>query len=58
MCNSAFLYKLKIIRHSLLHIAQIDRTRNISDVRKPEGCPVCIVDDRSEATKARELSKN
>jgi len=58
MSNTAFLNKLKIIRHSLLHIPQIDRIRNISDVRKPEGCPVCIVDDRSEATKARELSKN
>ena len=58
MCNTAFLYKLKIIRHSLLHIAQIDRTRNISDVRKPEGCPVCIVDDNSEAVKAREAGEH
>ena len=58
MCNTAFLNNLKIIRHPLLHIAQIDRKRNVSDVRKPEGCPVCIVDDNSELIKAREASKS
>jgi hypothetical protein len=57
MCNTAFLHKLKIIRHPLLHITQIDRIRNISDVRKPEGCPVCIIDDNSEAVKAREAGE-
>ena len=56
MSNTALLHQLNIIRHSLLHISQIDRIRNISDVRKPEGCPVCIVDDNSESVKAREAN--
>jgi len=53
MSNVAFMHSLKIIRDLRLHMPQVDRVLNISDVRKPEGCPACVVDDKDEAMAAR-----
>jgi GR25 family glycosyltransferase involved in LPS biosynthesis len=53
MNNVAFLRGMSIVRDIRLHLPQIDRILNISDVRKPEGCPACHVDDKEEAIEAR-----
>jgi GR25 family glycosyltransferase involved in LPS biosynthesis len=53
MNNVAFLRGLSIVRDIRLHLPQMDRILNISDVRKPEGCPACHVDDKEEAIEAR-----
>jgi glycosyl transferase family 25 len=53
MNNVAFLRGLIIIRDIRLHLPQVDRVLNISDVRKPEGCPTCLIDDKQEAMDAR-----
>ena len=53
MSNVAFIYGLNIIRDVRLHLSQMDRVKNISDVRKPTGCPTCIVDDKEQAVQAR-----
>jgi len=53
MNNVAFLRGLVIVRDVRLHLPQMDRILNISDVRKPEGCPTCSIDDKEEAMEAR-----
>lgn len=53
MSNVAFLRGLNIVRDIRLHLPQMDRVLNISDVRKPEGCIACNVDDKEEAIEAR-----
>lgn len=53
MNNVAFLKNLIIIRDIRLHLPQVDRILNISDVRKPEGCIACNVDDKEDAMEAR-----
>jgi len=53
MSNVAFLRGLSIVRDVRLHLPQVDRILNISDVRKPEGCPACHLDDKEEAIEAR-----
>jgi GR25 family glycosyltransferase involved in LPS biosynthesis len=53
MNNVAFLRGLIIVRDIRLHLPQVDRVLNISDVRKPEGCPTCNIDDKQEAMEAR-----
>ena len=53
MNNVAFLRGLIIVRDIRLHLPQVDRVLNISDVRKPEGCPTCNIDDKHEAMEAR-----
>jgi GR25 family glycosyltransferase involved in LPS biosynthesis len=53
MSNVAFIHGLKIIRDLRLHLPQMDRVLNISDVRKPDGCPACSLDDKDEAMAAR-----
>jgi len=58
MSNVAFIHGLKIIRDVRLHMPQMDRVLTISDVRKPEGCPTCLVDDNDTAIHARRLNRN
>jgi glycosyl transferase, family 25 len=53
MSNVAFIKGLKIIRDVRFHMPQADRILNISDVRKPDGCPACHVDDNDQANEAR-----
>jgi hypothetical protein len=53
MNNVAFLKGLSIVRDIRLHLPQMDRILNISDVRKPEGCVACNVDDKDVAIEAR-----
>jgi len=53
MSNVAFLKGLSIVRDIRLHLPQMNRILNISDVRKPEGCPACNVDDKEQAIEAR-----
>ena len=53
MCNVSFLRNLSIVRDIRLHLPQMNRILSISDVRKPEGCPACNVDDKEEAIEAR-----
>jgi len=53
MNNVAFLRGLTIVRDIRLHLPQMDRILNISDVRKPEGCIACGVDDKDDAMEAR-----
>ena len=53
MSNVAFIHGLTIIRDLRLHLPQMDRVLNISDVRKPDGCPACSLDDKDEAMAAR-----
>ena len=53
MSNVAFLRGLSIVRDVRLHLPQVDRILNISDVRKPEGCTACHLDDKEEAIEAR-----
>jgi GR25 family glycosyltransferase involved in LPS biosynthesis len=53
MSNVAFLRGLSIVRDIRLHLPQVDRILSISDVRKPEGCPACNLDDKEEAIEAR-----
>jgi len=53
MSNTAFIHRLKIIRDVRLHMPQMDRVLTVSDVRKPEGCPACVVDDKKQAIAAR-----
>jgi GR25 family glycosyltransferase involved in LPS biosynthesis len=53
MNNVAFLKGLSIVRDIRLHLPQMNRVLNISDVRKPEGCPACDLDDKDEALEAR-----
>jgi GR25 family glycosyltransferase involved in LPS biosynthesis len=56
MSNVALLHGFSVIRHTNLGIKQIDRVKNKSDVRKPEGCTACAVDDKDEAVAAREAN--
>lgn len=56
MSNIAFLKKMKIVRDIRLHIPQIDRELSKSDVRKPEGCPACVVNDKKTAIEARRIN--
>ena len=58
MSNVAFIHQLKIIRNVGFHMPQMDRIRNVSDVRKPEGCPTCVVDDNEQANEARRSNLN
>jgi GR25 family glycosyltransferase involved in LPS biosynthesis len=58
MSNVAYLHNLKIVRNIQLYVPQMDRQLNVSDVRKPKGCPTCIVDDKPHAIKARLLNMN
>ena len=53
MSNVALLHGLKIIRNLSIHMSQVDRELNISDIRKPEGCIACNVDDREADVAAR-----
>lgn len=53
MNNVSFLKGLVIVRDIRLHLSQFDRVLNISDVRKPEGCVACNVDDKEDAMEAR-----
>jgi GR25 family glycosyltransferase involved in LPS biosynthesis len=53
MSNVAFMHSLKIIRDLRLHMPQLNRVLTVSDVRKPDGCPACVVDDKDEAMAAR-----
>lgn len=53
MSNVALLHGLKIIRNLSIHMSQVDRELNISDIRKPEGCIACSVDDREADVAAR-----
>jgi GR25 family glycosyltransferase involved in LPS biosynthesis len=56
MNNVAFLKGMSIIRDIRLHLPQMDRILNISDVRKPEGCAACHIDDKEEAIEARRVN--
>jgi len=56
MNNIAYLKGLIIVRDIRLHFPQIDRVLNISDIRKPEGCIACNVDDKEDAMEARRLN--
>jgi glycosyl transferase family 25 len=56
MNNTALIHGLKIVRHLDICIKQMDRKKNISDVRKPKGCTVCKIDDSKDAVKAREAN--
>lgn len=58
MSNVAFMHGMRIIRDVRLHMPQVDRILNISDVRKPEGCPTCVVDDNEHAINARRNNMN
>jgi len=53
MSNVAFIHGLKIVRDINFHMPQMNRVLNISDVRKPDGCPACVLDDKEEANEAR-----
>lgn len=53
MSNVAFIKGLHIVRDIRLHLPQRNRILTISDVRKPEGCPACNLDDKEEAIEAR-----
>jgi hypothetical protein len=53
MSNTAFMHGMKIIRDLRLHMPQLNRILTVSDVRKPDGCPACVVDDKEEAMAAR-----
>ena len=53
MNNVAFLRGLTIVRDVRLHLPQMDRVLNISDVRKPDGCTACSLDDKEDAMEAR-----
>jgi glycosyl transferase family 25 len=53
MNNVAYVRGLIIIRDIRLHLPQVDRILNISDVRKPEGCVACNIDDKEDAMEAR-----
>jgi GR25 family glycosyltransferase involved in LPS biosynthesis len=56
MNNVAFLNNLIIVRNIRLHINQADRILNASDIRKPEGCVTCNVDDKETAMHARRIN--
>jgi GR25 family glycosyltransferase involved in LPS biosynthesis len=56
MNNTALIHGMRIVRHLDLCIKQMDRIKNKSDVRKVVGCPVCVVDDKGEAIRAREAN--
>jgi GR25 family glycosyltransferase involved in LPS biosynthesis len=56
MNNVAFLKGMSIIRDIRLHLPQMDRILNISDVRKPEGCAACHIDDKEDAIEARRVN--
>ncbi len=56
MSNVALLHSFKIIRNLNLAVKQMDRVKNKSDVRKPEGCVACAVDDKDEAVAARDAN--
>jgi GR25 family glycosyltransferase involved in LPS biosynthesis len=53
MNNVAFIHGLNIVRDIRLHMPQLNRIANISDIRKPEGCTVCKVDDKEDLLEAR-----
>jgi len=54
--NVAFIHGLRIVRDIRLHMPQMDRILNISDVRKPDGCPACVLDDKDQAIEARRVN--
>ena len=56
MSNVAFIHGLKIVRDADFHMPQMDRLLNISDVRKPDGCPACVLDDKDQANEARRMN--
>jgi len=56
MTNVAYLHKLRILRPIHLYVPQMDRVLNVSDVRKPKGCPTCVVDDKTHAINARRIN--
>jgi glycosyl transferase family 25 len=56
MSNISFLKGLHIIRDTRFHVPQFDRVLSISDVRKPDGCPACLVDDNEQANEARRIN--
>jgi len=56
MSNVAFIHGLKIVRDADFHMPQMDRVLNISDVRKPDGCPACVLDDKDQANEARRMN--
>lgn len=56
MNNIAYLKGLSIIRDIRLNLPQHDRVLNISDIRKPDGCIACNVDDKQDAMEARRLN--
>lgn len=58
MSNMAFLKKLKIVRDTRLYIPQIDYHIMESDIRKADGCPACVVNDKKTAIEARVLNMN
>ena len=58
MNNVAFLRGLIIVRDIRLHLPQVNRILNISDVRKPDGCIACNLDDKEDAMEARRINLN
>ena len=58
MNNTAFIHKMRIVRNIHLHIGQMDRILNISDVRKPKGCVACKVDDKDHDIAARNANRH
>ena len=52
----AKVFQDKIVRDIEFYVPQVDRILNISDVRKPEGCPTCVIDDKAEANEARRMN--
>lgn len=56
MSNVAYLHRLHIVRSIELYVPQMNRVLNVSDVRKPKGCPTCVVDDKHHAVNARLLN--
>jgi len=60
MSNVAYLHRLHIVRHLHLYVPQMDRVLTVSDVRKPKGCPTCVVDDKPDEISARvnNMTKN
>ena len=53
MSNVTYLHHLRILRHTMLYVPQMDRVLTVSDVRKPKGCPTCKIDDKHDEIHAR-----
>lgn len=56
MNNTAFVRGLTVIRDIRLHLPQVERAISISDIRKPEGCVACGLDDKDDAMEARRVN--